>query len=116
MKLYQSPDGVWTGTQADAKAHARESATTWKETEVPVDKAGLLAFLNRHRVGVSVSQVVSAPAQEQTAPAAAPVQRSEPRNYAEYSVAISDAWDKLALPHKLHLASLALCEAQEKVK
>jgi hypothetical protein len=110
MKLYQSPDGVWTGTQADAKAHARESATTWKETEVPVDKAGLLAFLNRHRVGVS--QVVSAPAQEQTAPA----QRTEPRNYAEYSVAISDAWDKLALPHKLHLASLALCEAQEKVK
>lgn len=112
MKLYQSPDGVWTGTQADAKAHARESATTWKETEVPVDKAGLLAFLNRHHVGGSVSQVVSAPPQEQTAP----VQRTEPRNYTEYSVAIQDAWDKLALPHKLHLASLALCEAQEKVK
>jgi len=112
MKLYQSPDGVWTGTQADAKAHAKANATTWKETEVPVDKAGLLVFLNRHHVGGSVSQVVSAPAQEQTAPA----QQTEPRNYTEYSVAIQDAWDKLALPHKLHLASLALCEAQEKVK
>jgi hypothetical protein len=116
MKLYQSPDGVWTGTQADAKAHARDNATTWKEVEVPVDKAGLLAFLNRHHVGGSVSQVVSAPPQEQTAPAAAWPHWSGARNYAEFSVSISDAWDKLALPHKLHLASLALCEAQEKVK
>ena len=112
MKLYQSPDGVWTGTQADAKAHARESATTWKEAEVPVDKAGLLAFLNRHMVGVSAPVVFPAPAQEQTAPA----QRSEPRNYSEYTLAIDDAWDKLPLARRLLLASLALEDARSQVK
>lgn len=61
MKLYLSPDGVWTGTQADAKAHARAANTTWKECEVPVDKAGLMAFLNHHRVGAAAPVASSAP-------------------------------------------------------
>lgn len=61
MRLYQSPDGVWTGTQADAKAHAKAANTTWKETEVPVDKAGLMAFLNAHKVGATGPVVFSAP-------------------------------------------------------
>lgn len=60
MRLYLSPDGVWTGTQADAKAHARDANTTWKEFEVPVDKAGLLSFLNEYRVGAAVPPVSSA--------------------------------------------------------
>ena len=61
MRLYLSPDGVWTGTQADAKAHAKANATTWEEVEVPVDKAGLMSFLNKHRVGAAVPPVLSAP-------------------------------------------------------
>ena len=60
MRLYASPDGVWTGTQADAKAHAKQTNTTWKEVEVPTDKAGLLYFLNDHRVGSLAPDVSSA--------------------------------------------------------
>lgn len=112
MKLYQSPDGVWTGTQADAKAHAKANATTWEEAEVAVDKAGLMAFLNLHRVGGSGRWLFPPKAEEQTAPA----QRTEPNNYTEYTMTIDDVWDKLPLPRKLFLASLALSEAQDKIK
>lgn len=41
MKLYRTHEGVWHGTQADAGKR-----DTWEQVEVPVDKAGLLAFLN----------------------------------------------------------------------
>lgn len=51
MRLYRTPAGSWAGTQADAKALAKADATTWAEVEVPVDKPGLLAFLNEHKVG-----------------------------------------------------------------
>lgn len=51
MKLYVNTDGEWFGTQADAKADLRDFGYEFKATEVPVDKAGLLDFLNLHRVG-----------------------------------------------------------------
>lgn len=51
MRLYVSTDGVWTGTQADAKAHAKDTGLRWTEVEVPTDKAGLMGFLNDHSVG-----------------------------------------------------------------
>ena len=110
MKLYQSPDGTWTGTQADAKAHARDNATTWKEVEVPVDKAGLMAFLNRHKVGGSVAAPVVFPAfsPPAAAPVAAPV-------YGDRSIAIDDAWDGLPLSRQLHFAALAMEEARSKI-
>lgn len=60
MRLYTSPDGVWTGTQADAKAHAKQALTTWEEVDVPVDKAGLLSFLNEHKVGSLAHELFSA--------------------------------------------------------
>lgn len=40
MKLYVNKDGVWCGTQAEAK---KVGASV---TEVPTDKQGLLDFLN----------------------------------------------------------------------
>jgi hypothetical protein len=54
MILYKTPAGVWTGTQADARAAARDETgdpKNWVEINVPVDKAGLMEFLNEHRVG-----------------------------------------------------------------
>lgn len=52
MKLYLIPStGEWLGTQADAKAAAREVGCDFDQLEVPTDKTGLLEFLNRHQVG-----------------------------------------------------------------
>ena len=118
MRLYLSPDGVWTGTQADAKAHAKEHATTWKEVEVPVDKAGLMSFLNQHKVGAAGPVVFSAPS-----PAPCEVievegpQITKPAapSYTHQSVAIDDAWDELSLARKLHFAALAMEEARTKL-
>ena len=45
MNLYRSLGHVWTGTQADAKA-ANNGDKDFEHIEVPVDKAGLLQFLN----------------------------------------------------------------------
>ena len=50
MKLYVTPKGHWTGTQADAKKLAKQHSTTCEVFEVPVDKKGLLDFLNEHQV------------------------------------------------------------------
>lgn len=47
MKLYVSTSGQWFGTQAEA----RKGGASIDPTEVPVDKAGLLEFLNAHKVG-----------------------------------------------------------------
>ncbi len=55
MRLYRTPSGKWAGTQDDAKALAKAEGTTWALVEVPVDKPGLLAFLNDHRVGTTPS-------------------------------------------------------------
>ena len=43
MKLYVNTKGQWVGTQAEAKKIGA------KVTEVPTDKPGLLAFLNRQQ-------------------------------------------------------------------
>lgn len=51
MRLYRTPTGQWAGTQEDAKALAKAEGITWTLVDVPVDKPGLLAFLNLHRVG-----------------------------------------------------------------
>ena len=46
MRLYRI-GAVWRGTQADAKAEAKRSGLEWVEIDVPTDKPGLLAWLNR---------------------------------------------------------------------
>lgn len=64
MILYKTPAGVWTGTQADARASAKTESgdpKNWVEIDVPVNKAGLMEFLNEHRVGASLIDVFSPP-------------------------------------------------------
>ena len=48
MKLYRNSDGVWAGTQADAR---KMCGKDYRTVDVPVDKAGLLQFLNVNKVG-----------------------------------------------------------------
>tara|TARA_R110002020_G_scaffold129298_3_gene289594 strand:- start:302 stop:643 length:342 start_codon:yes stop_codon:yes gene_type:complete len=47
MKLYTNGKGQWVGTQVDARKQLGKIKRT---VEVPVDKSGLMAFLNTHRV------------------------------------------------------------------
>jgi hypothetical protein len=107
MKLYQSPDGVWTGTQADAKAHAREAGVSWREVEVPTDKAGLMAFLNEHRVGAKQPNELASVVPQATA--------SPAQGYTHSSVALDEAWQGLSLARKLHFSALAMEEARLKL-
>ena len=48
MKLYTNNKGDWVGTQADARKQVRHEMRT---IEVPVDKTGLMSFLNDNKVG-----------------------------------------------------------------
>jgi len=50
MKLYKNSDGVWAGTQLDARKVCGKDYST---VDVPVDKPGLLKFLNLNKVGSS---------------------------------------------------------------
>jgi len=50
MKLYKNSNGVWAGTQAKARSFCGKDYTM---VDVPVDKAGLLQFLNLNKVGSS---------------------------------------------------------------
>jgi hypothetical protein len=47
MKLYKNSNGVWAGTQADARKMCGKDYST---VDVPVDKPNLLKFLNLHQV------------------------------------------------------------------
>jgi len=48
MKLYKNSNGVWAGTQADARKMCGKDYST---VDVPVDKPNLLKFLNLNEVG-----------------------------------------------------------------
>ena len=48
MKLYKNSNGVWAGTQADARKMCGKDYST---VDVPVDTPNLLGFLNLHQVG-----------------------------------------------------------------
>ena len=52
MKLYRNSNGVWAGTQADARKMCGKDYTS---VDVPVDKPSLLMFLNANRVGSGTS-------------------------------------------------------------
>lgn len=73
MKLYRTPTGHWAGTKDDAAALAKAHKTTYEQCEVPYDKAGLLAFLNEHKVGAVAIAAVEAPAPASTPVAPTPV-------------------------------------------
>ena len=48
MRLYKNSNGVWAGTQADARKMCGKDYTV---VDVPVDKPNLLKFLNLNQVG-----------------------------------------------------------------
>ena len=48
MKLYKTSEGVWAGTQADARKMCGKDYST---VDVPTDKPNLLGFLNINKVG-----------------------------------------------------------------
>ena len=48
MKLYRNSQGVWAGTQADAR---KMCGKNYIPVDVPVDKPSLLMFLNANQVG-----------------------------------------------------------------
>lgn len=50
MKLYKNSEGVWAGTQADARKMCGKGYHT---VDVPTDKPSLLRFLNANKVGTS---------------------------------------------------------------
>lgn len=52
MKLYTNNEGQWVGTQADAKKLGK-----FTNPDVPVDKKGLLDFLNANKVGTTMSEI-----------------------------------------------------------
>ena len=51
MKLYTDNKGQWVGTQADAKKLGK-----FTNPDIPVDKKGLLDFLNTNKVGTTMSE------------------------------------------------------------
>jgi hypothetical protein len=48
MRLYKNSNGVWAGTQADARKYCGKDYST---VDVPTDKPSLLGFLNLNQVG-----------------------------------------------------------------
>ena len=48
MKLYRNSNGVWAGTQADARKYCGKD---YRTVDVPTDKTNLLEFLNINKVG-----------------------------------------------------------------
>ena len=48
MRLYKNSNGVWAGTQADARKYCGKDYST---VDVPTDKPSLLMFLNANKVG-----------------------------------------------------------------
>ena len=52
MKLYKNSEGVWAGTQADARKMCGKDYST---VDVPTDKPSLLKFLNFNQVGSHTS-------------------------------------------------------------
>ena len=64
MKLYRNSNGVWAGTQADARKMCGKDYTS---VDVPVDKPSLLRFLNANSVGsgaISDAQDITSDATE----------------------------------------------------
>lgn len=51
MKLYQTQNGRWVGTQVDAKSDGKN----WKAVEVPTDKPSLIEWLNEHGVNTGAA-------------------------------------------------------------
>ena len=111
MKLYLNPQtGQGAGTQADAKKLGRTIPI-----DVPVDKAGLLEFLNSNEVGKRAPESPVERVEEVEATVVPLKLAPTPQAYAERSCG-GDAWfEGLSLAHQLTLANLALENARNEI-
>lgn len=117
MKLYRTTLGTWAGTQADAKAIAKDQDPSGFETvEVPTDKPGLLEFLNEH---MGSDTYTESPAVEQTptvaSPPPVPGRIQSLQMSFEKNIRLEDEIANADLPRTVSIASHALCRLQEHV-
>lgn len=107
MKLYAIL-GRYYGTQAEAKAAAKEGDVKFDPAQdtvdVPTDKEGLIGYLNRLSDAIERDPITE---DEYTTV----VERQDPPvetgpSHTETSIAIDDAWDALPLARKAHFVEL----------
>ncbi len=102
MRLYRDAHGVIVGTQVEAKRMGKG----WEQIDVPVDKPGLIYWLNNdHAVEVPANAERDAEFVERVATIHRP-------SYTEQSVSIDEEWDKLSLARQLHFAAVAMENAR----
>lgn len=99
MKLYIA-NGVYVGTQADARAINK----TFAQVEVPTDKDGLIKYLNENIAFNEPQEDEFETVVERHDP---PIETGP--SHTETSIAIDDVWDELPLARKAHFAAL-FCE------
>ena len=105
MKLYRDTHGVIVGTQYEAKRMGKG----WEQIDVPVDKQGLIDYLNAdHAVEVPANAERDAEFVERVATLPEP-------SYTAQSVALDEQWDALPLPRKLDFAALAMEDARNEI-
>lgn len=103
MKLYETARGHFAGTQklADTVAHRDGSGKgNWKQIDVPIDKPGLINWLNNRQIEAPPTAEPSSVAP--SSPTAEPIRE--------------DTFEALPLPVQLHLAALAIENARDRVK
>lgn len=101
MKLYIA-DGTYCGTQAEAKAISKQ----FEAVDVPVDKAGLIAYLNNAALAVAAETVADTV-----------VALNTPSNIAEAFTAqtpfdLDTAFERAPLRQRLRLAVTAIDAAE----
>jgi len=81
MRLYQliiRGRAHYVGTQADARALKRETGAAWKEVDVPLGKAELIAFLNEAPsnapADAATARAAPPPVEQLTPPTPSPAQ------------------------------------------
>lgn len=108
MKLYIL-GRKYLGTQADAKAAAKTTGGQFQLVDVPTDKDGLMAYLNR----LMENGAAPGPTVQERMNALSAEAKGE--SYTDRSVAIDDVFEALPLARKLHFAALAMEEARDAV-
>lgn len=103
------------GTQADARA----VSPSFVQTDVPTDKAGLMAYVQdlmdkAAEAPAPDPEPDAAPSEEAPPPPCPPVPPPVP--YTQRSLDIDEIFENLPLAHQLHLAALAMENARSRLK
>ena len=97
MRLNQTKEGAWVGTQ-------KEAGRDGQQVEVPTDKAGLIEWLNFNRY-------------KEPEPLVTPVTSATTvLSYTERAMVFEDEWEQFPLGLKLHYAARACEDARECIK